>query len=282
MISEKYIAGFLDSDGCIAVKWKKGIYKPLLQLSFCQKTSKDKVIELIKASVDGGRIQYTIINNNSYTYFILTGKYAEMLLCRIKKHLVIKKLYADTCLTIISTRLPYPDWKEKAKWLKIQRKEMSLVLPNYPSRKWLAGYLDGDACFHARTPSKTSGSTRIDCTVATIEYDRQGIDLIRLAFGGIITGHNKGTNLRWILTCSPSKVKQLYEYCGKYFITKKDQFDFIFGCAKMGNYRDGKTIKETLKQLKAKDHRLNEPSVDIKKLLKQVSTYAKVGSGISC
>jgi hypothetical protein len=279
MVSEKYIAGFLDADGCISISWKKGIYKPLLDMKFSQKTSKDKVIKLISESVDGGIIVKQEINGESYSTFALRGKFAEMLLNRIKKHLVIKKRYAQVCLDIIETRSPYPDWKEKAKWLKEQRKIMSLPLANYPSRKWMAGYLDGDGCFHARTPGGKCKSTRIDLSVGTINYDREGIDLMHKVFGGCVTSHGtNGTGIRWILCLSPTKAKQLYDYCGNYFITKKDQFDFIFGCAKMGNYRDGKTIKEALKQLKARDHRLNEPSVEISKLLNGVEKYDKFNS----
>jgi ribosomal protein S14 len=53
-------------------------------------------------------------------------------------------------------------------------------------------------------------------------------------------------------------------------VTKKDQAMFILGCAKMGHYRDGKSIKAGLKHLKAQEHRLSESEADVSGLLKTV------------
>lgn len=274
MLSEKYIAGFLDSDGCIFINWKKGKYKPLLCLSFSQKTSQDKVLYLIQEAI-GGYIHCHCVKGNSYSELKLNGKDSQKALYRIKKYLVIKRHYAESCLHVIKQETGWDNWQEIRIWLKQQRRVLSLPLPNYPSRKWLAGYVDGDGCFHARVPkSRTSKSCRISMEIASSEYDREGLDILHKAFNGIIHKHNKrnesGVTIRYMLDLVPSKAKKVLGHFAKYLVTKKDQANFILGCAEMGNYHDGETIKATLKQLKTRGHRLNEPEADIRNLLSYV------------
>lgn len=279
MISEKYIAGFLDSDGCVSLDWYKG--RPSLVLSFSQKTSQDEVLYLIQKDFTVGFIRYNIIKGNSYTFYCMKTRQAEKILNRIKKHLVIKRHYAESCLYLVNQKKSFTDWEDKKRWLKEQRKILSVPLPNYPSRKWLAGYIDGDGCFsvmagHKALCGKTNKlyvvvKAQIEFSISSSWYDAEGLRIIQKAFGGSITVHTKSSNnLRIRLALNPSKAIQLFDYCGKYFVVKKDQADFILGCAKMGHYRDGKRIKAILKQLKAKDHRLNEPNVNIKRLLSHI------------
>jgi hypothetical protein len=53
-------------------------------------------------------------------------------------------------------------------------------------------------------------------------------------------------------------------------VVKRDQAQFLLGCAKMGHLRDGENIKAALKHLKARPHRLNEQGADIGHLLQKV------------
>ena len=59
-------------------------------------------------------------------------------------------------------------------------------------------------------------------------------------------------------------------YFAAELIIKQDQARFLLGCAEMGHFRDGKSIKSALKQLKAQPHRLSEPKADVPALLATV------------
>lgn len=269
MISEKYIAGFLDSDGCVSLDWYKG--RPSLILSFSQKTSQDEVLYLIQQRLGVGFISHNIIKDVSYSFYCIKTRKAEMVLNRIKKYLVIKRHYAESCLYLVNQKKRFSDWKDKKKWLKEQRRTLSMPLPNYPSRKWMAGYIDGDGCFSVSAGNKIRNkngkgfyerlSALIEFSVTSSHYDIEGITVIQKAFGGKI--RNQGHNCKRLrLSLSPTKAIQMYKHCGKYLVVKKDQFDYILSCAKIGHYRNGKDIKAKIKQLKARDHRLNELSID--------------------
>jgi|GEM_PF-1782393 len=268
MLSPKYIAGFLDADGCIAVIWRGGKYSPQLAISFSQKEEQDKVIQLIHKEF-GGSFGTNVIGNGRYSRVSLRAGPAEKLLNRIKKHLVIKRHYANVCLDVIEKGKPMDLITAKA-YLKEQRRIKSLPLPNFPPRKWLAGYFDGDGCFFSR--SQIKGACQLNASIACSYYDTEGIEIIHKSFGGSIRIMSQGNNVHQLwLGLPPSKAKQFIGYFAKHMIIKRDQAYFILGCAEMGHYRDGKSIKSALKQLKAHPHRLNEPEVDVASLLKIVN-----------
>lgn len=267
MLSEKYVAGFLDSDGNISLMWPKSCSRPQLKVMFSQKTSNDKVLHLIQEAYGGGfRIQ--TINGVEYSEINLCGSTARKCLERIKKHLVIKRNYAEECLALANTVVVDKE-KEKAR-LKAVRRSLSLPLPNFPSRKWLAGYFDGDGCVSA-VAAGVNGNGAIRAHIACSWYDTEGITIIHKNFGGVIGDMRKGECRQWYMSVSPSKAKQFLSYFGQYSIVKKSQIDFILGCAEMGHYRDGKSIVATLKQLKAQEHRLSDPEVGVAALVANVT-----------
>lgn len=285
-LSDKYIAGFLDADGCIGVLWKKGKYKPILFISWSQKASQDKVLDLIH-KVSGGYIRTKIrtIRGSDHKELFVTGKKAIMLLTRIKKYLVLKRYYAEICLEIVRKGEPI-DTKKGSAFLKEQRKIKSLPLPNFPQRKWLAGYFDGDGCLYPKITKK--GVAAMNFSIASSYYDTEGIEIIQKNFGGSIRTMSKGNQIQQ-LSCSmpPSKAKQFLGYFGKYLILKKDQADFILGCADMGHYRDGKGIKSALQHLKSRPHRLSSPECDVEEILsvihdKQWGRHGHFDTGNKC
>jgi len=265
-LSDKYIAGFLDADGCIAVNLKAGKYKPLLEIKFSQKTSQDEVLSRIQEAA-GGRIHVREIKGTWYSSLEYAGAPAEKLLNRIKQYLVIKRYYAEACLRFVEAREPCGDPKAARARLKAERKIPSLPIPKHATRKWLAAYVDGDGCFSARVNS--SKSAIIELSIASSSYDTEGLEVVQKMFGGRIY-YPKGGYRVLKIHLSPSKAREMLNYFGKHLIVKKDQADFILGCAEMGHYRDGKSIKAALKQLKAQPHRLNEPGADVAKLLNEV------------
>jgi hypothetical protein len=258
-LSDKYIAGFLDSDGCIAVHFKKGQYKPLLAVHFDQKRDRDKVLLLIQEAI-GGNLTARKVNDKSYSRLSLTGKAATMLLGRISKHLVVKRHYANVCLELVNSGKPI-DPQEGRAFLKAQRKIESLPIPNYPCRKWLAGYFDGNGNFNAALsaqPMKRTGLHRVQLflNIGCATWDQEGVKLVQKAFGGHVY-HIGGEAQVYRLCLSPSKAKQVLPYFGKHLLLKKEQSDYILSCADLGTYRKGKEMVEHLKQLVAHEQRLN-------------------------
>lgn len=266
MLSEKYLAGFLDADGCIYIQWLKEGWKPQLRINFTQKKEQDKVIEMIHEEY-GGYLKNTTVKGIDYTGLDFCGKTADMLLSRIKKHLVVKRRYADICLGFSREKaFNIPELKKR---LKDERKIQSLPLPNFPSRKWLAGYLDGDGCISTQGFSKM-GTPKLVLHIACSNYDSEGIELIHKAFGGGINDMCEKRCKQLRITLHPSKAKEIFGPIVKYMVTKQTQAQFILGCAEMGHYRDGESIKSALKQLKASPHRLNEPEADVKALMASI------------
>lgn len=266
MLSEKYIAGFLDSDGSVSAVFHGDGHTPQLHLGFSQKTDQDKVLYLIR-DVIGGVIDQVIIKGVSYSRLVLWSSKAEMALNRIRKYLVIKRHYANVVLDMVSRKTV--DVEAAKKYLKEQRRIKSLPLPNFPSRKWLAGYIDGDGCFSVNHLSK-SGKAYPIFVIASTDYDSEGIEVIQKAFGGGIYTNDKHI-VSYRLHLAPSKAKQFIGLFVKYLIVKQDQAQLILRYAIMGHYRDGKFMKEQLKYLKAHGHRLNELGVSN-------DTHATVGS----
>jgi len=269
-LSDKYIAGFLDADGSIGLQYHKEGQKASLVINFSQKTSQDKVISLIQEKC-GGSINYRIVNGESYTALNVSSSNATKLLNRIKKFLAIKRHYAECCLRMVGEKVY--EREETKKYLKAQRKELSLPVPKFPPRQWLAGYFDGDGCLSVNSINKY-GHAQIVTAIASSNFDTEGIETICKNFGGKIFPY-RDTVKQWRLNLMPSKAKKFLGYFAKHLIAKKEQADFILGCAAMGHYRDGNTIKAALKQLKTHQHRLNESGVDIGKLINTVKDLPK-------
>jgi len=273
MLSEKYIAGFLDADGSIQVAWRrvdradsnKELKRAYLSLEFGQLEKQDEVLQQIQ-QVIGGTIDST--NKLGVVRLRLFGKEAVMVLNRIKKHLVIMRHYADAVLDVVNK---VHNRNEMQKLLKQQRRIKSLPLPNYPSRQWLAGYFDGDGCIHARLP-KSRNAAQIAVEIVSTAYDSEGLEILQKAFGGSLNTVTKNLEplTKWTLTMPPSKAKEFLGHFQKHSINKREQALFILGCAEMGNYRDGKSIKAIMKQLKTQPHRLSEPKLDVSELVDTV------------
>ena len=270
-LSEKYVAGFLDSDGSIGMQFRADCAHPLLVLRFSQLEDKDAVIHRIAAEYVGAvgsvcagtaTAPQGQVARNRQTILTLGPKASRLLLQRIHKYMVVKRRYAEVCLDLIEQTITKDDHDRVKAYLKAQRKVPSEYMPNYPSRKWLAGYLDGDGCFSVARISKF-GNASLLLHVAAATYDDVGIRLLQKAFGGRLHPMCNGSVTQWCLALPPSKALEIIDHCGQYMVVKRAQAYVIKGCAQMGHYRDGRNIKEALKQLKAHPHRLSEPDTDV-------------------
>jgi hypothetical protein len=275
-LSDKYIAGFLDADGSIQIMWRRvdradsnpELRRAYISLEFSQHPQQDLVLHLIQQSIGGA-----LTEDRGYSILKLWGSQARMTLARIRKHMVIKRHYADVCLEMHGRVF---NKREAARRLKEERRVKSLPLPNFPGRKWLAGYTDGDGCFQVRN-RKDAMACQIVYEAAASEYDSEGLEIVHKNFGGslLATDNVRKHILKYCLTLPPSKAKQFLGYFAKHLITKRDQAEFILGCAEMGHYRDSRSISAILKQLKAHPHRLNDRKIDVGTLLGQVDFSAE-------
>lgn len=255
-LSEKYIAGFLDADGCIRVMFRKDTTRPQMQVSFSQKSGWDEVLHRIQ-EVAGGTVSKSTVKGREYSRLIISGKNARMLLERIAKHLVLKRKQAFAALDVANRPTDDPDGVKTM--LRDARESRLDTLPNFPTRKWLAGYFDGDGCLSVTRIKRLGGATMV-AHVAAADYDADGLELLQKAFGGRIHDMRQGCK-QWVLHLPASKAKVFLGHFAKHSIVKRDQIHFVLGCAKMGHYRDGKNIKAQLKALKAQEQRLSDSEV---------------------
>lgn len=272
-LSEKYIAGFIDADGFIGPRFDKldransnpGRKRVGLEIKANQQAMQDEVLYRIQQTL-GGYVRS--IKDGRATEWSITGRAAIAQLDKIRKHLVVKRRIAETMLDRYGEDVEVQIAKEQ---FKQARREKALPLPNFPPRKWLAGYFDGDGCINIRLP-KGRKSAQVTLSITASDYDSEGIEILHKAFGGCLNDHGIGRKhlVRWLLTLPPSKAKQVLGYFSKHLINKKEQADFILGCAEMGHYRDGNRIKSALKHLKAHPHRLSGPKADTAVLLNNI------------
>lgn len=261
-LSPKYIAGFFDADGTVSVVFVANTKLPQLRIGFSQKTDQDEVLHRIHEEW-GGCVSQHKVNGVSYSKLTWSGnKQCTMLLNRIKQFLVIKRHYAEVCLDVCSRQIEREEIPAVREYLKIQRKQRSLPLPKHPSRKWLAGYIDGDGCISTSKITKL-GAARLVLHIAASNFDTEGIEIIQKQFGGRVNDMCGGRVRQYCVDLPASKITEIFAEITPSMIVKRDQAEFILKCAAMGHLRDGESIKAGLKHLKAHPHRLSEPKPDV-------------------
>lgn len=250
MLSDKYIAGFFDADGCASVYKSNGKYYP--KIVFSQGITNSFILPMIQ-EVFGGTIHKKMpsTENGLIRYeLILCGSSAKGCIQRLYPHTILKHQMLRGFIECIKNgEITESDWMNIKAMRYLPRKTKQ-----FPSRKWLAGYTDGDGCFSGKVVK--NGSFRPKYTVSCVDYDSEGIELIQKQFGGSI--YSNGHIRQYILYLSESKAKEFLSYFSKHLIIKKRQSDYI---QSLTSYKIGKEIKEELKRLKAQQHRLNEMAV---------------------
>lgn len=210
----------------------------------------------------------------------LGGQYLELQLrCgparkvmeRLKKHMVLKRHHAEQMLELVNDSdvlRTDEDVRAVRDRVKAIRRQGVDTLPNFPARKWLAGYVDGDGCFSVKVCQKT-GYAYPKLTIMAAPNYTAGIRLIEKRFGGKIWRY--GDNFQYTLHLSqPSKAKEVLGYFAKHLFVKKGQAYFLSGCAKGGNFRDGETIRRAIKTLNAQQHRLSDPTSQASSLIQTI------------
>lgn len=248
ILSDKYAAGFLDGDGSILIEiltWNKSAGKRLV-LSFDQKELNSGVIDLLAQRFSGGTQDIRSGRRRGVstrgTRVRFTGQKAVDLLCRLKPYLVAKRVRANRILCELG----------------FTERVGTDSIPVYPSRNWLAGYFDADGCVYAHA-NKRGGTASVKLSIDSDGLEKDGLVLVQKAFGGIIRKRGATDNCwRWEVRADAALVRKFFDPIAKHLLVKREQAYFILGCAKMGHFRDGQIIENTLKAMKTHPHRLND------------------------
>ena len=266
-MNEKYLAGFIDADGHLSVRARKNA-RPDLELSISQRAEYRDVLDYAKR-IFGGAIREK--REGKYLELQLKCGPARKAMERLKKYMVIKRHHAEQMIELVrSAGILRTDEDVRAVRNQVRsiRQKPATTLPNFPPRKWLAGYVDGDGSFAVKKCRKT-GYAYPKLTILAAPNYTAGIELIQKCFGGKIWQH--GENFQYTLQLSqPSKARQVIGYFAQHLQIKKGQAYFLTGCARAGNFRDGETVRQAIKALNAQQHRLSDPTSKAANLVSMV------------
>lgn len=233
MIDAKYFAGFVDADGSLGLHVQKrdnnryGLY-PKVQIG--QLTFRD---QNLKELADKYGVGLTYKPDAEMSFVSLVGTKARRFIEMIKEHLVIKDELAEYLLTL-PNEVSNEELKAIKKVVKGLRKK-NFPTKNHPSRKWLAGYIDGDGCIYGLV--KSTGTLCTKLVVASSTDAQAGLRLIQKAFGGNI--RVKSNSSYYELHLGTSKIQELYHFCGKHLRIKKTQMEIAHDY--IGNNRHSKS-----------------------------------------
>lgn len=229
IISEKYLAGLIDSDGGITFTKVKQGCKPGLILSIYQREDKASVLSDVQKTFGGTlvkRERTTERNPNPSLHWYVCASNAVALMQRLDKFLVIKRDYFRWAIEICSKQLE-SSTSEFNKQRKEKRNTRSSMEPNFPTRKWLAGYFDGDGTLsvsHVNADNTAILRFGITCH----KNDCIGIDIIQKNFGGHRNETSVGkTCWQWTLYLSKSNCgagMKFIDYFSRHCIIKQDQW----------------------------------------------------------
>jgi hypothetical protein len=255
ILSDKYAAGFLDGDGSILVESINNGAGKRLVLAFHQKESNGGVIDLLAQRFSGGlrddrsgRRRGTVTHAARLRF---TGQKAVDLVCRLKPYLVAKRVRTNRILSELG----------------FTERIGTDSIPVYPSRNWLAGYFDADGCVYAHANKRTA---TVKLSIDSDGLEKDGLVLVQKAFGGVIRQRGATGNCwRWEVSADAALVRKFFDPIAKHLTVKREQAYFILGCARMGHFRDGQVIEDTLKAMKTHPHRLNDlaATVDVSAVL---------------
>jgi hypothetical protein len=271
MLSEKYLAGFIDADGHLSVRARIGA-APDLTFSIAQEAT---FLEPLTAMQEmfGGVIRDKY--DGKYKELCMRGGPARKVFERLKKYLVLKRDHAELFLELVAGSTVLHTQDDVAR-VRARVKEIrgygATFEPNYPSRKWMAGYIDGDGSFVVKVCRKTGYAYPVLAILAAPNYV-VGVTLLHKAFGGRLQAI--GQNVVWSVNLSqPSKIEHVLGHCAQHLVKKQAQAYFLLGCAKHGNLRDGETIHSTILALNAQQHRLSDSVAVADRYVKQVNFSA--------
>lgn len=248
MKNVKYYAGFFDADGSFdfrPTKRENGTYYLNIKAALYQKDP-----EALRDFAEQWEVPVAPSGN---VYCVtLSGSKAEMFMQEVKKHLVIKRPVVELLLSLKGmTVTNISEVREAVKAARAQTGPEK----NYPSRQWMAGYVDGDGSIGSSF-RKADGNLEFKLAVTSHVTQRAGLDLMHKAFGGFIA--EQGDVRRWHVALSVTKGQQVLGFFRKHSKVKGSQAALVLDCLRTGKHlkRQGATaeknleVHKTLQQLK--------------------------------
>lgn len=216
-ISDKYIAGFVDADGCFSVsisKSKNGFcVTPCIRISQKYRHTLDE----IKEHFGWGHVYSS--KRGDYEYQV-RGNKAKTVAMRLVKHLVLKDAQAKWMITNdfsgLKTQEQINSIRQSLKVLRYSSESTK----QFPSRKWFAGYFDGDGCLSVQI-RKGRDAPRIVAVIACYKDDLKALELIHKNFKGSLS--KVGECYYWTLYLQKTNFAKLYSYFMKHLRLKKPQ-----------------------------------------------------------
>ena len=236
MIDFKYAAGFVDADGSIQIHARKveGGFHIFPVCSMSQLPYRDHFLRECADFYD-----LTVHHNERGTSEIrISGDKGRRFIEAIKNHLVIKKELAEYVLSLEGTFT-----QEQLDAIRLVIKNLrknNTPNKNFPSRRWSAGYVDGDGCISASITKR--GGLECRLSISTWIHAQAGIKLMQKAFGGYIQEYSN--TAIWRVSLSPSKVQEFKEFFGKHLRIKKTQLELAYDF--IGNNRHSKRNGATI------------------------------------
>lgn len=230
----KYFAGLFDADGSFTAEPRKlqnGNFRIQLRATLYQLDKENVLREF--AEYWESTIQK---HPNGTLNTSLRCNKALRFMEQVKNHLVVKKPLVDYLINIHGKEVNPVVWKVIKKEIKKLRCNEKPKKP-YPSRRWCAGYIDGDGCIKSDYRKK-DGNVSVYLIVSSINTASAGIKLLHRFFGGqIYTQKQKGKEIQhWKIYLSESNSKTILGYFGKHLRIKKAQSDYVLGYIGKGKH----------------------------------------------
>lgn len=226
MKNVKYYAGLFDADGSFDMwptKRENGSYYINIKATLYQK---DKKVLIAFAE----EFDVPVYEGKGVNYVTLHGNKAQMFMENVKNYLVIKRKVVEYLLSIKGKTVE--DISEIRKEIKFNR-EQRAPEKDWPSRRWMAGYIDGDGCLYSSF-RKSDGNLEFKLAVVSHVSQEAGLLLMQKAFGGFIT--EQGDVRKWNLSLGVTKGKQVLNHFSQHLEMKKEQADLILDCLETGKH----------------------------------------------
>lgn len=158
----KYVAGLIDSDGSVSLKYKKmttGKYGVYLQFALCQSASNDEEHELLHALCKHYKVGSIYLegdrefSKSEGARWVVSGKEAEKFLNVIQKHLLVKATHVDNLrwITAELSGTTIEDVEDLKDYIRCSRESSRWRRePKHLPSAWLAGFIDGDGHYRVR------------------------------------------------------------------------------------------------------------------------------------
>jgi len=157
----KFLAGFIDSDGCFTMyyaKGRNGKFRGYLMMCITQTDINDpdhQMMIALRSYFNLGILSFHTKDKSSVCEWRLAKKETLILLNRLRKHLRIKGTHVENLLWLQEEISKVEFNEEQLEDLKCfskysRRNSTWEKRPKHPSWAWLAGYLAGDGHFRCR------------------------------------------------------------------------------------------------------------------------------------